>query len=186
MPAAPELPYSARESSFEREVHALLLASLGALPPDLALILDQPLGHAIDVLTASAPVRRARLMVVSHGSSPEYVEDLWALKPGLLVTSLPSITELARLIRQMLDHGPLRQTPGLVCRLTSSERLLLQGVSHGHSNKVIANTLGLSDRTVHNALTRIFQKLGVTSRLEAALQYWGCSERPWPAQMKNT
>jgi DNA-binding NarL/FixJ family response regulator len=41
-------------------------------------------------------------------------------------------------------------------------------MADGRSNKEIANELGISERTVKTHLGHLFDKLGVTSRTEAA------------------
>jgi two-component system, NarL family, response regulator LiaR len=53
--------------------------------------------------------------------------------------------------------------------LTPRELEVLRCLAQGLGNKQIASTLGLSARTVQTHLTRIFAKLGVTSRTEAVL-----------------
>lgn len=53
--------------------------------------------------------------------------------------------------------------------LTERERDILQLVAAGHDNKTIAARLHLSEKTVGNRLSEIFQKLGVTNRTQAAL-----------------
>ncbi|GAB4188243.1 MAG: response regulator transcription factor [Roseiflexaceae bacterium] len=53
--------------------------------------------------------------------------------------------------------------------LTDREREILQLLSVGHDNRTIAARLHLSEKTVGNRLSEIFQKLGVTNRTQAAL-----------------
>jgi DNA-binding CsgD family transcriptional regulator len=53
--------------------------------------------------------------------------------------------------------------------LTPREREVLRLVVAGHSNPQIADILFLSRRTVTTHLTRIFAKLGVAWRAEAAV-----------------
>jgi DNA-binding CsgD family transcriptional regulator len=53
--------------------------------------------------------------------------------------------------------------------LTPREREVLRLVVAGHSNPQIADILFLSRRTVTTHLTRIFAKLGVAGRAEAAV-----------------
>ena len=53
--------------------------------------------------------------------------------------------------------------------LTARELEVLQLLARGLSNRVIAEELFVSDRTIQTHLTNIFSKLGVTSRLEAVL-----------------
>lgn len=54
---------------------------------------------------------------------------------------------------------------GLTLRQTEVLRLLASGAS----NKVIAQTLGISPATVKNHLDAIFDKMGVTNRLQAVM-----------------
>jgi DNA-binding CsgD family transcriptional regulator len=49
-------------------------------------------------------------------------------------------------------------------RLSPRERHVAELVAHGHSNKHIAATLFLSEKTIRNTLTRVYAKLGVRSR----------------------
>jgi DNA-binding NarL/FixJ family response regulator len=48
---------------------------------------------------------------------------------------------------------------------------LLELVASGLLNKEIAAALGLAEKTVRNQLTRVFEKLGVATRTEAALWF---------------
>ena len=54
-------------------------------------------------------------------------------------------------------------------KLTSQERRVLAMVTRGFRNSKIAAELGISPRTVENHLYHIFDKLGVSSRTEAAI-----------------
>ena len=53
--------------------------------------------------------------------------------------------------------------------LTEQERAVLALLALGRRNARIADELCVSIRTVENHLYHIFQKLGVSSRIEAAL-----------------
>lgn len=53
--------------------------------------------------------------------------------------------------------------------LTARELEVLQLLAQGMSNRAIAESLTISDRTVHAHLSNIFSKMGVSSRLEAVL-----------------
>lgn len=54
-------------------------------------------------------------------------------------------------------------------RLTKQEHVVLSLLVKGQRNASIANELCVSTRTVENHLYHIFDKLGVSSRVEAAL-----------------
>ena len=53
--------------------------------------------------------------------------------------------------------------------LTDREREVLQLVTRGLPNKLIARELGISEKTVKAHLTTVFQRIGVTDRVQAAM-----------------
>ena len=57
---------------------------------------------------------------------------------------------------------------GKIGQLTNREREILIHLAQGHSNKVIAQKLDISYKTVLNHVNNLYQKLGVNNRLEAA------------------
>jgi DNA-binding NarL/FixJ family response regulator len=76
--------------------------------------------------------------------------------------------ELAASLLQDADRrGAVR--PGPLEALTPREREILQELSKGASNKVIARTLVLSEKTVKHHMTNILHKLRVRNRVEAAI-----------------
>ncbi len=57
----------------------------------------------------------------------------------------------------------------LLATLSERERQILAAVVSGQSNSEIGATLFVSEKTVRNSLTRIFEKLGVRTRTQAAV-----------------
>ena len=57
--------------------------------------------------------------------------------------------------------------PGI--QLTASEWAVLQLVAEGLSNKEIAARLKIGEKTVRNRVSEIFDKLGMTNRVQAAI-----------------
>src|SRR5215831_6415117 len=53
--------------------------------------------------------------------------------------------------------------------LTARELKVISAVLEGDTNKAVAERLSISEQTVKNHLTNIFNKLGVSNRLELAL-----------------
>jgi len=56
-----------------------------------------------------------------------------------------------------------------MARLTSRERDVVRLVADGMRNQEVALRLNLSEHTVRNYLIRIFDKLGISSRVELVL-----------------
>lgn len=69
-----------------------------------------------------------------------------------------------------MQCGQKEESMAYVEPLTKREWEVLALVAHGFKNRQIAATLVLSEKTVQNHLIHIYQKLGVTSRIEAVLQ----------------
>ncbi|MCK5897021.1 MAG: response regulator transcription factor [Cocleimonas sp.] len=60
--------------------------------------------------------------------------------------------------------------------LTPKEKLVLQYISRGYSNKEIASSLEISPHTVASHIKRIYRKLEVNSRNEAVFEGWRMGE----------
>lgn len=138
----------------------------------LSLIIDSPLGYALSALER-AEVVVAQMIIVSWNPCVEYWEDLWELQPAALLVERDLDLDLAIAIQQARGGTRQRSTPAVVSPLTPTERRMLRYVARGWTNKNIASQLNVQCQTVLNALTNIYQKLGVHNRNEAALYYWG-------------
>ncbi|MBL4827835.1 MAG: response regulator transcription factor [Spongiibacteraceae bacterium] len=93
--------------------------------------------------------------VVDNGGfwvGPELLQKLLTL--GLNVVAKPKERKLAL---AQLD------------RLTTRERAVAVEVAHGATNKEVARSLSISERTVKAHLTAAFEKLGVNDRVQLAL-----------------
>lgn len=62
------------------------------------------------------------------------------------------------------------QLPPPFDKLTAQERRILAGLVRGATNAEIGRSMGLNEKTVRNYLTAVFEKLGVDSRVQAALR----------------
>jgi len=60
-------------------------------------------------------------------------------------------------------------TPKQQLRLSEKEMLIIGGVTQGLKNKDIAMEVGTTEQVVKNYLRKIYDKLGVSDRLELAL-----------------
>lgn len=74
--------------------------------------------------------------------------------------------------RQLIGHFKAPTAPDITLKmLTEREHTILVGVLRGRLNKEIAAELSVSEKTVRNHLTHIYEKLGVKTRIEAAVLF---------------
>jgi DNA-binding NarL/FixJ family response regulator len=81
-----------------------------------------------------------------------------------------SSSELQYLVEAFSGNAPVSMldTTG-VAKLSSRERDVVHCVAEGLTNREIGKCLGLTEHTIKNYLFRIFDKLGVSSRVELVL-----------------
>ena len=153
------------------------------LAPDVLLLdLSMP---GLDGVAVTQELRRsgrdARVLVLTSFCHSELVVD--AVRAGadgyLLKQSGPEeIFEGIRAVvdgRSPVDPAAARElmsdvrsrTP--VEELTEREQEVLEMVRQGQPNKAIARRLSISERTVKAHVTRIFHRIGVTDRTQAAV-----------------
>jgi two-component system nitrate/nitrite response regulator NarL len=75
----------------------------------------------------------------------------------------------AKLVDLLLPAQPGTTRADYMKSLTEREREILQHLAHGKSNKAIAQALGISHDTVKLHVRHILSKLGMRSRVEAAV-----------------
>lgn len=99
--------------------------------------------------------------LVKGARSEEVLEGLRAVAQGGAVLQPP----LARALLHALGPEPVEGA-----LLTGREREILEVVAKGFSNPEIAGLLGLSAATVRTHLEHVFEKLDVSSRVEAVTE----------------
>jgi DNA-binding NarL/FixJ family response regulator len=77
----------------------------------------------------------------------------------------------SQVIRSAVERMRSASTGSAGARLSAQERRVLALVAEGKTNKEIGAALKLSDKTVKNYLRRIFEKLHVTRRAQAAARF---------------
>ncbi|HET9508553.1 MAG TPA: response regulator transcription factor [Gaiellaceae bacterium] len=151
--------------------------------PDVVLMdLEMPV---LDGIAATARIRAAQpaVAVVVLTSFSDRERILRALDAGaagyLLKDAEPD--ELGKAIRAAArGEAPLdpkaarallssRAAAGTAAPLSEREREVLAMVAEGLPNKVIAQRLSISEKTVKAHLTSVFRQIGVTDRTQAAL-----------------
>ncbi|MBL8270660.1 LuxR C-terminal-related transcriptional regulator [Steroidobacter sp.] len=76
--------------------------------------------------------------------------------------------DLNTLLLQLMPTPPSPPATPVSVRLTAREQEILERITAGDSNKVIARTFDLSLHTVKRHVANILTKLGVNSRVQAA------------------
>jgi two-component system NarL family response regulator len=145
--------------------------------PDVTLLdLRMPVMEGVEaVRQIRALDPNARVIVLTTYDTDEDITR--ALKAGAKAYVLKDITadDLIACIHDVLA-GKTYLAPAAAARLaegmahvqvTPRELSALRLMADGKSNKEIANTLAISERTVKTHLGHLFEKLGVTSRTEA-------------------
>jgi two-component system nitrate/nitrite response regulator NarL len=174
---------------------SLLLASLSSTRPDVVLI-STPLepGSGPDVFTViQSSFPEIKVIVLSGVSDQdEFVRNVRLGAKGIVQKST-SGSMLIKAIRKVQDgefwldrsttaevvrHFTARKTEsasephhneGRLPSLSRREREIVNLVTHGLRNKELAERLQISEQTVKNHMHNIFDKLGVSDRLELAL-----------------
>jgi pimeloyl-ACP methyl ester carboxylesterase/DNA-binding CsgD family transcriptional regulator len=85
----------------------------------------------------------------------------------VLLPQDPAFARFFEELRAFLPATPGREAARAFASLTPREAQVLEGIARGHDNERIAADLGLSEKTVRNNVTNIFDKLGVQSRAQA-------------------
>ena len=168
------------------------IAQAALLLPDIVLMdVRLPDGTGID---ACREIRSARpqthvLFLTSFADDEALLATLLAGGDGYLLKEIDdealirAIETVARgqaildatMVKRMVAHMSSFVAPAPASArhdtLTEQERKVLALVAEGHTNKGIAAKLGLSEKTVRNYLSTVFQKLNVSRRSEAAVAY---------------
>ncbi|MGE5361896.1 MAG: response regulator [Bacteroidales bacterium] len=76
---------------------------------------------------------------------------------------------MSNLVEALRESAQQREELPPAMQLTPRELQVVAAIVEGASNKDLSQQLGLSEQTVKNHLSRIFDKVGVSSRLELAL-----------------
>jgi DNA-binding NarL/FixJ family response regulator len=150
--------------------------------PD-AVVLDirMPPTHTTEGLSAAADIRRdlpgTAVLVLSQYLETDYAVTLMQTYPGRvgyllkerIVDSAMLSDALTRLMRDECVIDPSivarlmrrRRRTDILASLTEREKEVLDLIAQGHSNAGVAKKLVISERTVENHATQVFQKLGL-------------------------
>jgi DNA-binding NarL/FixJ family response regulator len=163
------------------------LALAAQLQPDIVLLdIQMPHGNGVAVaqqLARTQPDVKI-VMLTMYREDQHLVDAIRAGARGYLLKDADAAELISVLER--VARGESALDPALTARVfdamrrlsdqeqeraqfTERERDILELVAQGHDNRTIALRLHLSEKTVGNRMSEIFQKLQVTNRTQAAL-----------------
>jgi DNA-binding NarL/FixJ family response regulator len=107
----------------------------------------------------------ARGVVLKQSATDLLVRSIHKVHGGEIWLDNHMTAEVMKAFSKSSDGGPRREKP----LLSDREKEIVQLVAQGYRNKEIGEKLFISEQTVKNHLHNIFDKLGVSDRLELAL-----------------
>jgi DNA-binding NarL/FixJ family response regulator len=126
------------------------------------------------ILTASIE-RAAVLEALQHGARGVVLKAagrgilfgaISAVLQGRHWLDRESVSDLAQVVRELSGSGPQTRHP---YGLTDRQMQIVESVARALTNREIGSTLSISEETVKHHLTQIFNKTGVSTRLQLAL-----------------
>jgi len=107
-------------------------------------------------------------IVLKHSSLDLLLKSIRCVREGQYWVGQESVSDLINALRHMTPPtGASAASPDF--GLTSREKQVIALIGAGYTNKDLAQELGISEHTVKHHLTNIFDKLGVSNRLELVL-----------------
>ncbi len=105
-----------------------------------------------------------------HGADGYLLKDM---EPDLLIgqirEALHGVIVVSPALTRVLAQALRTPTPTQEFELTDRERQVLKSIASGNSNKMIAQKLGITEGTVKVHVKNLLHKLGLRSRVEAAV-----------------
>jgi two-component system nitrate/nitrite response regulator NarL len=107
----------------------------------------------------------ARGVLLKQSASELLIKSIYKVNAGEIWLDNKMTNEVVEAFKKSSTFGPRRDKP----LLSEREREIVQLVAQGYRNREIGEKLFISEQTVKNHLHNIFDKLGVSDRLELAL-----------------
>jgi two-component system nitrate/nitrite response regulator NarL len=146
-------------SGFPNAIHDLL-----AVAPDIKLIVQAPItdeNHTVDLY------RRGVRGIISRAISPDLlVRCVRRIAEGETWIDNQSVNWVIEAYRA---QAAALVNPRSQPRLSPKEMAIITCITQGKRNKEIAYQLGTTEQVIKNYLRKIYDKLGVSDRLELAL-----------------
>jgi DNA-binding NarL/FixJ family response regulator len=109
-----------------------------------------------------------RGIVLKHSALQVLLKSIRCVSEGQYWVGQEGVSDLIHALRRMKPSGNVSR-PGRHFGLSSREMQVIALIVAGYTNKDLARELGISENTAKHHLTNIFDKLGVSNRLELVL-----------------
>ncbi|WP_234172728.1 response regulator transcription factor [Ruegeria pomeroyi] len=185
------LVLSAMSEVFERDPRFSLVATTATAEGFLGMAMRVPIQVGVidwnlpalgaekltEVLRAQE--RAPRVVIYGHDHDPAVPRRAMAVGAAAFVSRSAPIDKLVqtcldvaegKMVFPFLDVRELRADP--ISTLSRKERLLLEALAEGLTNKQLAARLGISTNTVKFHLSNVFDKLSVKNRAQAIAFYY--------------
>lgn len=156
------------------------------LKPDVVILdIEMPESNGIEVVTKLVEEKyKVKVLVLSAYDDRQYIVQLlslgasgYLLKDEAAGTIVEAVRGVARGEKGWVSHKVAAQLSKMLDQssesgdqgLTARELEVLQQLAQGKTNAEIGLELGISEKTVEKHLDFIYRKLGVSSRVEAAV-----------------
>jgi two-component system nitrate/nitrite response regulator NarL len=170
-------PYRALEIVGHATSDSDALAGVMATRPDVVLLDAETPGvdglELLDQLRKRQP--EAKVVMLSGVEDAAICADAFRRGARAILGKGIDPADVGPLIGQVAEGRPLAlnlteagSAAGKRAALTEREREIFDQIAAGRSNKQIAWRLSLSERTIKSYLTRVYRKLGIKGRSEAA------------------
>ncbi|HFV0207353.1 TPA: DNA-binding response regulator [Streptococcus agalactiae] len=139
---------------------------------DVAILdVEMPILSGLDVLEWVRKYQNVKVIIVTTFKRSGYFQRAIRSNVDAYVLKDRSVADLMKTIQKVLSGGK-EYSPELMENVISNplseqEIIILSLIAQGKTSKEIACTLFLSNGTVRNYTSNIFDKLGVNNRLEA-------------------
>lgn len=139
---------------------------------DVAILdVEMPILSGLDVLEWVRKYQNVKVIIVTTFKRSGYFQRAIRSNVDAYVLKYRSVADLMKTIQKVLSGGK-EYSPELMENVISNplseqEIKILSLIAQGKTSKEIACTLFLSNGTVRNYTSNIFDKLGVNNRLEA-------------------
>ncbi len=143
---------------------------------------DQPAGLSIPLSRALLHMPGVAVVIIARSEEQAEFDQILAAGARAVLPDTAQISEIRACVRAVLrgktwtprekvnEAVPETDAVPLSQRFTPKERVVMQWLSQGQSNREIANTMGIDEATVKAHLGRMLRKAEVSNRVELTLR----------------